>query len=272
MEIDEQTNMKIILYKISPFLLFVVILTVWQVFASQFPRFNFLFGSPSEIGASLVQNTASGLLVGDFFITGFEALTGFILGVTFGTIAGFFLWYSPLLARIFRPYIVILGAIPIFAFAPIVIVWFGIGLSMKIAMATLGAFLVALTQAYEGAKSIDVEEFRLLKIFGATRFQIFQKVIFPSSLSWVIASMKLNVGFALLGAFIGEFISSNKGLGHFMIRSGSLYDIPSVFAGGVYLIFLALLFNLIVFFVEKKKIKIIEFFSVDRETKRSLKN
>ncbi len=272
MEIDEQTSMKNLLYKISPFLLFVFILAVWQVFATQFPRFNFLFGSPSEIWASLVQNTASGLLVGDFFITGFEALTGFVLGVIFGTITGFVLWYSPLVARIFRPYIVIFGAIPIFAFAPMVIVWFGIGLSMKIAMATLGAFLVALTQAYEGAKSVDIEEFRLLKIFGATRFQIFQKVIFPSSLSWVLASMKLNVGFALLGAFIGEFISSNQGLGHFMIRSGSLYDIPSVFAGGAYLVLLALLLNLIVVFVEKNNMKIIEFFSVDGETKRVLKS
>ena len=84
--------------------------------------------------------------------------------------------------------------------------------------------------------------------------------------------MKLNVGFALLGAFIGEFISSNQGLGHFMIRSGSLYDIPSVFAGGAYLVLLASLFNLIVIFVEKNKMKIIEFFSVGGETKRALKS
>jgi len=264
--------MKKFLYYISPALLFVAILAAWEVFASQLPRFNFLFGSPSEIFASLVRNTASGLLVNDFFITGFEALIGFVVGVIFGTLAGFVLWYSPLVARISRPYIVILGAVPIFAFAPMVIVWFGIGFEMKVAMAALGTFLVALTQAYEGAKSIDVEEFRLLKIFGATRFQIFQKVIFPSSLSWVLASMKLNVGFALLGAFIGEFISSNSGLGHFMIRAGSLYDIPSVFAGGAYLILLALLFNLIVVFVEKNRMKIIEFFSVNGATKRALKS
>jgi len=264
--------MKKFLYIISPVLLFAAILAVWEAFASQLPRFNFLFGSPSEIFTSLVRNTSNGLLINDFFITGFEALIGFVLGVIFGTLAGFILWYSPFVARISRPYVVILGAVPIFAFAPMVIVWFGIGFEMKVAMAALGTFLVALTQAYEGAKSIDVEEFRLLKIFGATRFQIFQKVIFPSSLSWVLASMKLNVGFALLGAFIGEFISSNSGLGHFMIRAGSLYDIPSVFAGGAYLILLALLFNLIVVFVEKNRMKIIEFFSVDGETKRVLKN
>lgn len=262
--------MKKFFLAISPAILFAAILAAWEVFASSFSRFNFLFGSPSDIFASLVRNTTNGVLVGDFFITGAEALVGFILGVILGTLAGFILWYSPLVARIFRPYIVILGAVPVFAFAPMVIVWFGIGFEMKVAMAALGTFLVALAQAYEGAKSIDAEEFRLLKIFGATRFQIFQKVIFPSSLSWVLASMKLNVGFALLGAFIGEFISSSNGLGHFMIRAGSLYDIPSVFAGGAYLVLLALLFNLIVIFVEKNRMKIIEFFSVDTATKRAL--
>ena len=264
--------MKKIFYTTSPILLFVAILAVWEIFASQFSRFNFLFGAPTEIFDSLVRNTASGLLLSDFAITGYEAIVGFVLGVVFGTLVGFILWYSPLVARIFRPYIVILGAIPVFAFAPMVIVWFGIGLNMKIALAALGTFLVALTQAYEGAKSVDVEEFRLLKIFGATRLQILQKVIFPSSLSWVLASMKLNVGFALLGAFIGEFISANQGLGHFMIRAGSLYDIPSVFAGGIYLVALALLFNLIVVVVEKHKIKITEFFSVSEKTKQALKN
>lgn len=270
MEINEQTNMKNFLYKTSPLLLFAAILATWQALASQFPRFNFLFGSPIGIFDSLTQNTLNGVLPYDFLMTGYEAFAGFVLGVILGTIMGFLLWYSPFIARMFRPYIVVLGAIPIFAFAPMVIVWFGIGISMKIAMAALGTFLVALTQAYEGAKSIDIEEYRLMRTFGATRLQILQKVVFPSSLSWVLASMKLNVGFALLGAFIGEFISANQGLGHFMIRSGSLYDIPSVFAGGIYLVLLALVFNLLVFFIEKNKMKIIEFFSVSAKTRRAL--
>ncbi|MFZ5806817.1 MAG: ABC transporter permease [Verrucomicrobiota bacterium] len=251
--------------------IFILVLGLWQM-SAQFPRFEFLFASPVKILSSLIQNVSNGVLVTDFLITGFEALTGFILGMILGTITGFMLWYSPLVARIFRPYIVILGAVPVFAFAPMIIVWFGIGISMKIAMAALGTFLVALAQAYEGAKSIDIEEFRLLKTFGATRAQIFQKIIFPSALSWVLASMKLNIGFALLGAFIGEFISSNQGLGHFMIRAGALYDIASVFAGGAFLVLLALLFNLMVIGIEKNKMRIIEFLSVDKEIREALRD
>ncbi|HWQ60250.1 MAG TPA: ABC transporter permease [Candidatus Fimivivens sp.] len=251
--------------------MFLAALSIWELCAIIIPRFGFLFGSPSEIVVAFIRNTANGTLIGGFFVTGMEALTGFVVGVIFGTIAGFLLWYSPLIARIVRPYIVILGAVPVFAFAPMMIIWFGVGFGMKIAMAALGTFLVALTQAYEGAKNVDIEEFRLLRIFGATRFQVFMTVVLPSSLSWVLSSMKLNVGFALLGAFIGEFISSDNGLGHFMIRAGSFYDVSSVFAGGVYLVFLALLFEKMVNLVEKKQKKITEFVSVSRKTRQALK-
>lgn len=255
--------MKNFLYNFISFLLFVVLLSVWQFVASTSNRITFFFASPSLVWKSVVENTINGTLPTGFLITGFEALIGFVVGVVLGTLIGFLLWYSPFIARISKPYLVIIGAIPIFAFAPIIILWFGIGITMKIALATFGTFLISLTQSYEGASSVDLEEFRLLKTFGASRFQILKKIIFPSSLDWVLTSMKINVGFALLGAFIGEFISADKGLGYFMLRSGSLYDVPSVFAGGLFLVILALLLNYIVSLIEKNKIKIIGLFSVD---------
>lgn len=245
--------------KAISFFVFVVILAVWQLLASNL-RFNFLFGSPVSVVNKIIQNTVTGLLPYDMLVTGIEALVGFIIGITLGTLVGFLLWYSARTAKIFRPYIIILGTIPVFAFAPLIIIWFGIGISMKIALAAFGTFLIALTQSYEGAKSVDEQEYKLLRLYGATRLQMLQKVIFPSSLSWVLTSMKLNVGFAILGAFIGEFISSDVGLGYFMIKSGSLYDIPAVFAGGFFLVLLSLIFNWGVKYVEKNKLKIIDFF------------
>lgn len=242
------------------FLILVVVLSAWEFFASN-PKFSFLFGSPSAIFSKLAENTVSGVLPYHFAITGLEAALGFAIGIVLGTLAGFLLWYSPKIASISKPYISFLGAIPVFAFAPMIIIWFGIGFSMKVALAAFAVFLVALAQAYEGAKSVDEAEYRLLKTYGATRFQMFQKVIFPSSLSWVLASMKLNVGFAILGAFVGEFISSNDGLGHFMIKAGSLYDIPGVLAGGLYLVLLSIIFSWFVKLVEKNRMKIIDWFS-----------
>lgn len=243
--------------KLLSFVLLIALLCVWQFFASN-PQFNFLFGSPYAIFSALVENTISGVLPYNFVITGLEAFFGFIIGILLGTTTGFLLWYSPTIASLAKPYISFLGAIPVFAFAPMIIIWFGIGFTMKVALAAFAVFLVALTQAYSGAKSIDEAEYKLLKTYGATRLQMFQTVIFPASLSWVLASMRLNVGVAILGAFIGEFISSNVGLGHFMIKAGSLFDIPSVFAGGLYLVLLSILLSWLVSSLEKNRMKIID--------------
>ncbi len=258
-------------YNILSLLVFLVALALWQLAATS-ARVHFFFGSPVSLGQQLVSNTLNGVLPHDMLITGFEALLGFMIGVTVGTLCGFILWYSPVIARIFKPYIVIAGAIPVFAFAPMIILWFGIDISMKIWMAAFSTFLISLTQAYAGAQNIDPEEFKLFKVLKASRFQTLQKVVFPSVLSWVFASMKLSIGIALLGAFIGEFISANEGVGYFMIHAGSLYDIPGVLAGAVYLILLSLIFNYAVFILEKNKMGIIKLFSVSRKLRASLKS
>jgi NitT/TauT family transport system permease protein len=247
-------------YWILSLIVFILLLVVWQIFAIS-PQFSFFFASPALVASSIWTNILNGILLYATFITGVEAICGFIIGIILGTLIGFLLWYSSAAAHIAKPFVIILGAIPAFAFAPVIILWFGIGITMKIALAAFGVFLVALTQAYEGAKSVDHEEYKLMKLYGASRWQILQKIVFPSSLDWVLTSMKLNIGFAILGAFIGEFISANIGLGHFMLVAGSLYDIPSVFAGGFFLVLLSLILNWGVSYIEKKKIKIIEVFS-----------
>ena len=240
--------------------IFILLLVVWQLL-SHSQSFHFLFGSPLAIWQSLWTNLLHGTLLYDTFLTGVEGISGFVIGIVLGTIAGFLLWYSEFLAAVSKPYITVLGAIPVFAFAPMIIIWFGVGIPMKIALAAFSVFLISLTQSYQGAKNVNKEEYKLLKLYGASRFQILQKVIIPSSLSWVFASMRLNIGFAILGAFIGEFISSDAGVGHFMLTAGSLYDIPSVFAGGVMLVLLSLLLTWVVTLVEKKRLKIISIIS-----------
>ncbi len=270
MESDDRLTMKSkLIYSSLSLLLLIILLEIWQLAASS-PRIQFLFSSPLDVVGSLIANTINGILPFQMLITGTESLLGFILGVSLGTLIGFLLWYSPLVSHITKPYLVIIGAIPVFAFAPLIILWFGIGMEMKIAMAAFATFLISLTQAHEGSKNVDLDEFRLLNIYGASRYQLLCKIVLPSSISWVLSSMKLSVGLALLGAFIGEFISSNQGLGHFMLRAGSFYDISSVFAGGIYMIILSLLFGLAVSVVEKNKMKIVGALSVDKRLRKLL--
>lgn len=238
----------VILIKLLPL---VVFLLLWEyVFASS-SKNTFLYSKPSLIFDALVKNIKNGILVDDFKTTGLETLCGFVLGNFIGLVLGFLLWYSSKLAVISKPYIIAIGAIPIFSLAPMTIMWFGTGFFAKAMMATLSTFTVALVQSYDGAQNVDTSQINLLKTFGASRFTIFRKVIMPSSFIWVLSSLRLNVGFALLGAFIGEFITAEKGLGFRILKASGLYDTPLVFASLLCLIFLAFIFNWLVGILEK---------------------
>lgn len=213
-------------------------LLCWEYYSTLSDRNTFLFASPSKVFISLINNTTNGLLLHDFYITSCETIIGFIIGNVLGSIIGLSLWLSKRSAIISRPYVIAIGAIPIFAVAPMMIMWFGTGIFAKIIMAALSTIIIAISQSYEGARNVDVNQINLLKSFGANKFQIFRKLIIPSSLIWVFNSLKLNVSFALLGAFIGEFISAEAGLGYRVLKAGGLYDVPLVLASIICMIVL----------------------------------
>jgi NitT/TauT family transport system permease protein len=130
--------------------------------------------------------------------------------------------------------------------APIIIIWFGTALISKVAMSTLSVVIVALVTSYKGAVGVDPDQVNLMRTLGASKFQIFRKLVVPASLTDIFAGLKLTVGFALIGAIVGEFMSSSEGLGHAIFKAGSLYIIPKVFAALVATIALALLLTFVV--------------------------
>ena len=246
---------KIMKRKILNFLLgllpLLIFLLFWEFLISTTERKLFLFSSPSRIFFSLKENLLNGVLVRDIFITGQEALFGFLIGNIFGAFVGLTLWYSKRIAKLARPYIIAIGSVPIFSIAPMMIMWFGTGLYAKIMMAALSTVIVAITQSYEGASQVEGQQIKLFQSFGATRFQIFIKLIVPSSLVWLFNSLKLNISFALLGAFIAEYISASEGLGHRIFKAGGTYDVSLVLASVLCIILLALFFSGIIYLIEK---------------------
>lgn len=233
-------------------ILFVVgVLAIWQ-YAVDAKFINaFLYGSPSAIWKFLVKGALDGTMFHDMYITSEETLIGFFLGNLIGATIGLALWYSPFLERVFTPFIMALGSIPIIALAPLVIVWAGTGLASKVLMSTLSVVVVALLAAFDGARNSDPLERNLLYSMGAKKWQVFRLIVIPSSLTYIFSGLKLTVGFALIGAIIGEFVSSNAGLGHAIFIAGSLYNIPKVFASLVLVIAIALIFVHIVGRVEQ---------------------
>ena len=225
--------------------LVVVLLALWE-WSTASDLLTFLFASPSAIWGFLVKMWQDGSLFRDTYITGIETLLGFLLGNCIGTVFGLGLWYSRFLSLVMQPFIIAIGSIPIIALAPIVIIWFGTGIASKVAMATLSVVVVAFLTSYKGAASIDQDQINLMRSLHATKHQIFRKLVVPASLTDIFAGLKMTVGFALIGAIIGEFMSSSEGLGHAIFRAGSLYIIPKVFAALVATIVLALVLSYVV--------------------------
>lgn len=225
--------------------LLAALLALWQV-ATSSQALAFLFGSPSQIWGYLVKMQQDGSLVHDAGVTGMETLLGFLFGNVIGTVLGLLLWYSRFVSKVMQPFIVALGSIPIVALAPIVIIWFGTGLASKLAMSTLSVVVVALVTAYKGATSVEDDQINQMRTLGATKRQTFRKLVIPASLRDIFAGFRLTVGFALIGAIVGEFMSSDDGLGHAIFKAGSLYIIPKVFAGVVVTIALALFLSFLV--------------------------
>jgi NitT/TauT family transport system permease protein len=226
--------------------LLIAFLGLWEWVTAYDKTTAFLFGSPSAIAGFLVTMWQDGSLVRDSWVTSLETISGFVIGNVLGTALGLSLWYSRFVSRVVQPFIIALGSIPIIALAPIVIIWFGTGLASKVAMSTLSVVVVALVTSYKGAMSVDPDQVNLMRTLGARKSQIFRKLVVPASLTDIFVGMKLTVGFALIGAIIGEFMSSSEGLGHAIFKAGSLYIIPKVFAALVATIALALVLTWLV--------------------------
>ena len=229
----------------------VVFLALWEHATAGNSALGFMFGSPSAIAGFLGQMARDGSLWRDSYVTGLETLLGFFVGNLFGTLLGLSLWYSRFVSKVVEPFIIALGSIPIIALAPIIIIWFGTGLISNVAMSTLSVVIVALVTSYKGAVGVDADQINLLRTLGASKFQLFRKLVVPASLTDIFAGLKLTVGFALIGAIVGEFMSSSEGLGHAIFKAGSLYVIPKVFAALVVTIALALVLTFIVGKIER---------------------
>lgn len=229
----------------------VLALALWEVLARAGIISTFLFASPTLIWQSLVEQASTGALFSDFFLTTQETVLGFVVGAVGGSLLGLLLWYSRFVARVSAPYIAALGAIPVLAVAPLIIIWFGTDMLSKVVIVAFSCVVLSLTNAYRGALDVDQDELNLMRSFGASRHQIFSKVIVPSSMTWVVSGLRLNVGLAVIGAIVGEYISSSAGIGHSIQVASANFSISRVMAGLVMVVLLVALLQLAVHVIER---------------------
>lgn len=212
-------------------LILVLLVGAWEYGVRAGVISAFLFGSPSGILQAGWKMIQSGELWEHAYYTLWASIIGFIAGTLLGTVPGLLLWYSPYVARVIEPFLVAINSVPKIAFAPLVILWFGTGLVSKIALSISLTSIVALLAAFQAAKDTDPDLQKMLVSLGASKWQIFSKVVVPSSLPYVISTFRINIGFALVGTVVGEFISSSYGIGHVIFVASSLYDLNTVWVG-----------------------------------------
>jgi len=160
-----------------------------------------------------------------------------------GSILGLALWKTPRFELFSRPYVLAFGAIPMVAIGPALVFWLGTGPWAKVLIAALCTAPVALAQARIGASTANRELVEMAKAFAVPQSTAFWKLVVPSALIWMLASLRLNVGLALLGAFSGEFLASRAGLGHLIIIAEGLYDMNGMWLGIVGILSVALLLH-----------------------------
>lgn len=240
---------RIPLYQVS---LIVGIFVLWELLVRFGVAPVYLYGQPTGILEKGIALLLSGELLTHMGATAFEAILGFVVGTALGSAAGLGLWLSETVARVLRPIIVAINGVPKIALAPLVIVWFGVDIGAKVAIAASLTFIVALISVYQGTQEVDQDLVKLMRSLGARRLTIWRKVIVPGATPWVLATMRLNIGFAMIGAVVGEYISAKVGLGYFIYNAGALYDLNSVFVGIFCLMALALILDVLLVKIEAR--------------------
>ena len=211
--------------------LVVALLLLWQWAGSSSDKSHFFYSTPIEVVSRLFQELVHGGLVADTAATCEEVLLGSLCGLLTGFALGLAFWWFQSLGQAIQPLIIGLASIPVFAIAPLLVFWFGVGLVGKIVVVGLSVVFVCLLATYQAAKQIEEDYWELAECFHASRQEIFRRLILKGSIFIGSPSYRLALIFGFIGAFIAELISSSKGLGHFIQRSSGIYDVAGILAG-----------------------------------------
>lgn len=229
-----------------------VVLFLWQVGVNHKVIDPFLMGSPQGIGAEAWRMIGTGQLFTDTVATVQATVAGFLGGSILGSLFGLLLWYAKRLARILDPFFIALNGLPKIALAPMIIIWFGSGMFSKIALAFIATFVVAVLTAYQGSHQIDQSLVNMMRSLGATKRQIFAKLVIPATMPWIISAFRLNIGFALIAEIGGEFIASDRGLGRLIFVNGNLFNLNAVWVGVFTLMVVAATLYFLITQIEKR--------------------
>ena len=222
----------------------------WSVATGRLDRF--FYSQPSAIARQLWAWFSSGSVWPHIGITLLATLLGFAGGTLLGLVVGFALARSAALGAIFEPLLALLNGMPRVVLAPLMILWFGLGLASKVALSVLVVFLIVFYAVYSGIREVDRNLIANARILGANERQLTWHVLIPSALTWIFSSLRVSVGFALVGAVVAEYLGSNQGVGFLIANATSFFQATGVFAGLIVLMLMVGAINFVLRAVERR--------------------
>jgi NitT/TauT family transport system permease protein len=235
----------------------IVALALWQLLATV-PVFGrillppFFFSNPVDVFAQVVKWFASWAIWKHLAITLWESILAFAIGSLGGVLVGFWFARKPLVAAVFDPYVKMANALPRVVLAPIFTLWLGLGIWSKVALGVTLVFFIVFFNVYQGVKEVSTVVRDNARMLGMNERQLMRHVYWPSALSWMFSSLHTSVGFAVVGAVVGEYLGSAAGLGYLIQQAEGVFDVAGVFAGMFVLSAFVILIDIGVTLVERR--------------------
>lgn len=217
-------------------------LALWEGISG--PWINpFFISKPSAILTTLIADLLNGRIWFHLQTSTVELAGGYVIGTITGLFLGLAIGRSRTLADVLDPYILMLYSIPRLVLAPLLILWLGIGIASKLALVALVVFFLVFFNTYSGVKNVNEELIQIARVMGATRLQIFRKVILRDAFPFIFTGLRMAVPYGILGMVIAEFLASNKGIGYYIFSATYQFDTARLFAGIMVLMGYTLILN-----------------------------
>jgi NitT/TauT family transport system permease protein len=235
----------------------IVGVVLWYLL-SRYPVFGhillppFFFSNPVDVAAQIVDWFVSGVIWKHLWVTLVEAMLAFVIGSIGGVLIGFWFARQPLTAAVFDPYVKMINALPRVVLAPIFTLWLGLGIWSKVALGVTLVFFIVFFNVYQGVREVSPTVLANARMLGMSERQLMRHVYWPSALSWMFSSLHTSVGFAMVGAVVGEYLGSAAGLGYLIQQAEGVFDVAGVFAGMFVLAAFVIVIDTVVSLVEKR--------------------
>ena len=235
----------------------VVTVALWYVLTT-YPIFGkvllppFFFSTPVDVAKQVVDWFVSGVIWKHLWVTLSESILAFVLGSIGGVLVGFWFARQPRTAAVFDPYVKMVNALPRVVLAPIFTLWFGLGIWSKVALGITLVFFIVFFNVYQGVKEVSPTVLANGRMLGMNERQLMRHVYWPSAMSWMFSSLHTSVGFAVVGAVVGEYLGAAAGLGYLIQQAEGVFDVAGVFAGMFVLAAFVIVIDLLVSVVEKR--------------------